>query len=416
MTQLPLSIRWHSGMLVTPASQRHLSKRVDALVQGLPGRYQPFFWGVSGDVEYDMDALKDGTLTVRRLEAVMRNGRHVVVDGQTGFKLPLSLADGHSVVVHVALDEDAEEASRHVLCGSEGGETILGEDGLVIPLSKPRLVLYADRPPQSARPDTSFPLCEVRRESATYRLTDFLPPTLQVASDSALGRLCGRIPQTLRAEAGTVKDPLRLSGIVSALPPFEAMLAGDVHPFALYVELCRVAGAVAVLRSNPVPPPFPAYDHDAAHLAFDRVVGYILNETGEKPSGSFERFTFDRDGSCFRLGPDPGWTHALAPDSGLEVVLTIECDDAKAQWWGENCVIATSSVAEALLARRLLGCARRRITPGAALPSGPNLHHFRITPDADALKPGEDLLVIGNLGGPEPSALYLYVNVTTGTR
>jgi type VI secretion system protein ImpJ len=416
MTQLPLSIRWHNEMLVTPASQRHLSKRIDALVQTLPGRYQPFFWGVSGDVEYDMDALKDGMLTVRRLDAVMRNGRHVVVDGQAGFKLPLSLADGHSVVVHVALDEDTEETSRYVPCGSDGVETVMGEDGLAIPLSKPRLALSVDRPPQSACPDTSFPLCEVRREGATYRLTGFQPPALQVLTGSALGRQCGPIPQKLRAEASTVKDPVRLSAIVSTLPAFEVMLAGHVHPFALYVELCRVAGAVAVLRNDPVLPAFPAYDHDAAHLAFDRVVGYILNETGEKASGSFERFTFDRDGSWFRLRPDPGWTHALAPDSGLELVLTIECDDAKAQWWGENCVIATSSMAETLLGRRLLGCARRRVTPGAALPSGPNLHHFRITPDADALKPDEDLLVIGNLGGPEPSALYLYVNITSGTR
>ena len=416
MTQLPLRIRWHSGMLVTPTSQRHLSERIDGLVQTLPGRYQPFFWGVTGDVEYDMDALGDGILTVRGLDAVMRNGCHVAVDARADLKMPLSLTDGQSMVVYVALDEDAEDSSRFVPCGSDAAEIVLGEDGVGIPLSKPRLVLHADRTPQSAQPDTSFPLCEVRREGIRYHLTDFLPPTLQITSGSALGRRCRPISETLRAEAGTVKDAVRLSAIISALPAFEVMLAGNPHSFALYVELSRVAGAVAVLRNDEMPPVFPAYDHDAALVGFERVVGYILKETGEKASGSFTRFTFERDASWFRLRPDPGWTDALAPDSGIELVLTVEGDDAQAHRWGENCVIASRSVADTLLRRRLLGCARRRVTPGGSLPSRPNVHHFRITPDADALKPGEDLLAIGNLGGPEPSAVHLYVNATAGTR
>jgi hypothetical protein len=90
--------------------------------------------------------------------------------------------------------------------------------------------------------------------------------------------------------------------------------------------------------------------------------------------------------------------------------MTIESEDPQAQRWGENCLIATSGVAATLLGRRLLGCARRRITPGAALPAGPNLHHFRITPNPVAARPGEDLVVFGHFGGVEPSALYLYVS------
>jgi type VI secretion system protein ImpJ len=255
----------------------------------------------------------------------------------------------------------------------------------------------------------------VRRHGAACRLTDFLPPTLQVTPGSALGRRCRPISQMLRDEASTVTDQVRLSAIVATLPAFEVMLAGNPHPFALYVELCRVAGAAAALRNDVIPSAFPPYDHDAARGGFETVVRYILKETGEKVSGSFKRFTFESDGSRFRLRPDPGWTDTLAPVSGSELVLAIECDDATAQRWGENCVIATSSIADALLTRRLLGCARRRVMPGAALPSGPNLHHFQITPDAGSLKPGEDLLVIGNLGGPEPSALHLYVIGAAGT-
>jgi predicted component of type VI protein secretion system len=395
-------------MLVTPASQQQFAERTDALVHALPGRYQPYFWGVSRDVEYDAAALQEGILRVRMLDAVMRNGCHVAIDEDARLELPLSLNGGQSTVVRVALDEEAEHSRRFVPC-SDGAPIVLGEDGIEIPLAKPRLVLYDGRSSQPARAGTSFPLCEVRRESGAYRLTGFLPPALRVAPSSALGKRCGPIPRALRAEASAVRDRGRLNAVAVALPAFEVVLAGDPHPFTLYVELCRLAGAAAALRDDAIPA-FPQYDHDAAHTAFDSVLRYVLKEAGE--SGAFRRFTFERDGSGFRLGPDPGWTEAISPDSGLELVMTIESEDPQAERWGENCLIATSSMAGTLLGRRLLGWARRRVMPGPALPSGANLHHFRITPNAGATKPDEELVVFGHFGGIEPSALYLYVHET----
>ena len=411
MSMPPPGIRWNSGLLVTPASQQHFAERTDALIQALPGRYQPFFWGVTGDVEYDIAALKDGILRVRSLDAVMRNGCHASVDERDRVQLPLSINDGQSAVMRVALDDDAEHPRRFVPCHSDGAPVVLGEDGVEIPLSKPRIVLYDARSSQSARADTSFPLCEVRRQGGAYHVTGFQPPTLRVTSTSALGQRCRLIPPALRTEADTVKDRGRLNAMIAALPAFEVMLAGNPHPFVLYVELCRVAGAAAVLREDVLPSAFPEYDHDGAHVGFDSVCGYILQDTG-KASAAFRRFTFDRDGSGFRLAPDPGWTDAISPGSGLELVMTIESGDQQAQRWGENCLIATSSVAGTLLGRRLLGWARRRVTAGTALPSAANLHHFRITPTQGATKPGEDLVVFGHFGGTEPSALYLYVNET----
>lgn len=418
MSQTPPGIRWHDAMLVTPTSQRHLSQRIDGLVQALPGRYQPFFWGVIGDVEFDPDALAEGIVLVRRLEAVMRNGRHVAVDEPSGLRLDLALTEGQSAIVHIALDDDVESANRYVPCGRDTPEIVLGEDGVEIPLSRPRLVLDADPSPPSAGPraETRFPLCEVRRDRTACSLTAFVPPTLRVTAGSALDVRCRPIAQMLRAELARATDSARSSALVASLPAFELVLAGHPHPFALYVELARLAGAVAVLRNHAVPPPFPPYDHDAAHIGFDKITGYLLQEVVEKPSGPFTRFPFERESRCFSLRPDPGWTHALAPDAGLDLVLTIECDDAQAQRWGENCVIASRSVADTLLRRRLVGCARRRVTASGSLPSGPHLHHFRLTPNGDALRDGEDLLAVGNLGGPEPSAVTLFVTATTGTR
>ena len=372
---------------------------------------------MAGDVEFDVDALKDGIVMVRRLDAVMRNGRHVTVDERSGLRLTPSLSDGQSVVVYVALDDDVESSNRFVPCARDAAEIVLGEDGVEIPLSRPRVVLETGAASSSAGPrtDTSFPLCELRRDGTTWRLTDFLPPTLQVTPGSALGARCRSVALMLRADLSTTRDSARSGAIISTLSAFELIVAGRPHAFALYVELARVAGAVAVLRNDVAPPLLPAYDHDAAHLGFEQAISYILQQPEEKPSGSFTRFTFEREASWFSLTSDPGWTDALAPGAGLDLVLTIECDDAQAQRWGENCVIASRSVADSLLRRRLVGCARRRVTSGGSLPSGPNLHHFRLTPDADVLKAGEDLLAVGNLGGPEPSAVFLFVTATTRT-
>jgi predicted component of type VI protein secretion system len=416
MGPTPDPIRWHNGMLVTPTSQQQLALRFENLIQALPGRYHPFFWGVSR-VEYAVDDLKGGVLTVRALDAVMRNGLHVTIDDRAPVRLALEPGGGKKLVYLTMRRDDTDESRRFVPCGRDAADVPVGEDGVDIPFLRTRLELSADRATPPTSPDSGFPLCEVRCEGKSFYMTNFMPPTLQVDHDSPLGKQCAAIPGSLRTESSAVADRAQLNPLIGALPAFEVILAARPHPLALYIELCRLAGAVAVLRNNSVPPQFPPYVHDAARTAFDKVVRFVKGSEDDAAGEAVRRCAFEREGIWFRLPSDAGWTDALAPGSHLQMILAMETDagDASAQRWADNCVIGTVGAVKKLLSRRVPGLPRRSVSPGTALPSRRGLHFFRLTPDEEAAKPGEDLMVLADLPAVkdlpavQPSALHLYV-------
>jgi type VI secretion system protein ImpJ len=429
MSPTPDRIRWHEEMLVTRQHLQLLSSRLESLIQSLPGRYHPFFWGVSR-CEYVLTA---GVLTVRALDAVMRNGFHVAIDDERAW-LRLDLrphAAGlrqQAMLVHLAmpLDDGTERngSRRFVACEREAADVIRGDDGVEIPRLRTELVLVLGEAPAESR-YTSFPLLEVRCQAASYIVTDFMPPTLQVTPASSLGQRCAAIPPRIRREISVVTDRgtdtldvpfsvdvrAQLNPIVGALPAFEVLIAAAPHPFALYTELCRLAGAVAVLRNHVVPPQFPPYRHDDARTGFDRIVHFVLGLGADPASDGARRFTFERKGAWFRLPPEPGWTDALAVGSRSQMILAVQTNigESQALKWAANCLITTRSAVQSMLSRRVLGLSRSLVAPGTMLPAQRDLHLFRLAPDPDAAKAGEALLVFADLPDVKPSALYLYI-------
>ena len=78
MTQvIPDLIQWHEGLLLSPQHFQQLSLRLESLIQAVPGRYFPYFWGVR-EYEYDSSEFTAGVINVRVLDAVMPDGFHVV--------------------------------------------------------------------------------------------------------------------------------------------------------------------------------------------------------------------------------------------------------------------------------------------------------------------------------------------------
>ena len=296
-----------------------MSLRVESLVQDLPGRYQPFFWGVRS-CDYVLTA---GAITVRALDGVMPNGFHVAIDDE---RAPLHLEVGRSpaslrpnpVLVHVAmpLGEPAIGSRRFVACEGEAANAVVGEDGVEIPRVRTNLVLLAGETPSTSR-YTSFPLLQVRWEGGSCVVTDFLPPTLRVAPESRLGRQCASLSDRLRREAAAVADRLtdalqapfaadvraQLNPVIGALPAFEVLAGAEPHAAILYLELCRLAGAVAVLRNRLIPPQFPPYLHNDARPGFDYVIRFVLGASDQTLSATIRRFTFEREGAWFRSRP-----------------------------------------------------------------------------------------------------------------
>jgi type VI secretion system protein ImpJ len=426
MRPVPDPVRWYDDMLVTSRHVGQLSLRLESLVQALPGRLTPFFWGIAR-LDHVVD---EGVLEVRSLEAVMPNGACVsLVEGQEELRLDLrafaSSSGMQRFFVHLAtpVDEQDLDEPRRFVPGPRTGE-VMRDDGLQVERRTRRLSLLAGEPPSHAR-YSSVPLLEITVEHGAPTLTDFIPPLLRVAAPWALAHQCATIAERLRGEiavvahgaAGDSQMPFpaevraQINPAVAAVPAFEVVLASAPHPFPLYLELCRLGGAVAALRNRVVPPSFPPYDHQDARACFAPVVRFLLGTGDLSAPAAAVPFAFDREGPWFRLPPDPLWNEALAPGSRLHMVLALQADmpEAQARQWGGNCVIATRGAIRPLLARRVLGLPRRPIAPYGALPSGPDRYLYRIEPDSQIARPGEDLLVLADLPGIRPAALTLYV-------
>jgi len=442
MTQvIPDLIQWHEGLLLSPQHFQQLSLRLESLIQAVPGRYFPYFWGVR-DYEYDSSEFTAGVINVRVLDAVMPDGFHVIFspehdDLQVDLRPFASAMRQKPMFVHLAMPagEGHLPLALHRFSSYEGApvpDENTGDGAMPIPRLRPRLSLIPSAETPSSR-YTSFPLVEVRCEGETFLATEYVPPTLGISASSPIGKRCHEVSEQLRTKAVQLAERAMLTpqsrfaveirsqlrALVTALPGFEAILRTDsAHPFALYLELCRVAGSVAILGHSLLPPLLPQYQHNDLRKNIEQVVRYILQSVKEGVPDVLRRYAFEQEEEGFKLAADPAWSDAFTAQSGARLVLAVksEAGEARAVQWGENCVIGGREAIGSLLARRVLGL-RRQAAPRVGDFVAPlGLFLFELTADDEDMRPGDDLLVLGSVAGVRPEALYLYVLEPDGPR
>jgi type VI secretion system protein ImpJ len=430
---IPDLIQWHEGLLLTPQHFQQLSSRLESLIQALPGWYVPFYWGVR-TFDYDPSDFTAGVLTVRTLDAVMPDGLHVSLPADRGdLQLDLrplapALRQG-AMLVHLAMPlangQATSTLNRFASYESEPvADENTGEGAVAIPRLRPQLSLIAATQPPARF--TSFPLIEVRCEGETFLATAFAPPMLHVTSSSPLGRKCAEVSERLRGKAAELAERAiltpqsafaaeahtQLHALVTALPAFEAVLRTEAaHPCQLHVEACRLAGHVAALTRGLVPPVFPPYVHNDPRRSFEHVLQFVLHAVDEGLPDTVRRFAFQQEDGVFRLPADPAWTSAIGLGSFARLGLAVrgDADPDQVVTWGENCVIGGQNTVASLLSRRVLGLARRHTANIGNLQPPRGTRLFELTPDAEVLPMGEDLLVLGSSPSVKPEALYLYV-------
>ncbi len=407
------------GMLLSPGDVQRLSLGLEEAIQAIAGRHQSFSWGVCS-IDY---TLRAGLLVVQKLDGVLPSGLHIARDDDR-LRLDLRpLAPGEYTVYLTVTLLPQDDANRFLSYGpAMTADEVLGDDGIELPRARMRLALVTSPP---ASHDTSIALLKVRngsgaRDDQWSEVTTFVPPLLKLRADSRLGKRCGAIAERLRREAdalttranvvpptlATVETRAQLGPLVTALAGFEALLTGQPHPFTVYVELCRLAAAVSVLRRTGVPVS-PAYDHNDLWTVFDTVARSFAPAAPAR----MQKFTFQPDGQFFRLPSDDAWARATAPGSPVLPVLAMESDapEERARRWGENCVIGSRSRMPLLESRRMLGPPRTPLKQVDGIPGDRRTVLFAITPDANTQSGNEDLLVLSGAPDVKPTALHLYV-------
>lgn len=274
-----------------------------------------------------------------------------------------------------------------------------------------------------------IPLTEVAWEHEAPTVTPYVPPLLSVEVASPLGQMVEQIIERLREKAQQLVNRINnpqpgiselvidefkfyVASLTSDLPLLETLLASNsAHPWILFNVLAQIAGRVAALGSERIPPIFRPYQHAELYASFDQLRRYILRMVAESAIETYIRVPFQLEGTAYKTELKMQWqgsTFILAahPKSGVSP------SDMKA--WVESAVIGTESLQPSLKLRRVLGARRTEIEriPDVIVPRGTVLYELAF--DDDSAIFGEQLCVENYLrerADHAPAELSLYIKV-----
>lgn len=444
--EIPDAIQWHEGLLLTPQHFQQLSLRHEALVQYGTSLIAPFCWGVRR-FKHHAISLPAGKLRVLELEAVMPDGL-VVVHG---------FASGRDDVLEIDLSKHAEQMSYsgaivHVAVaahqnGNSNGHSPRYESFKGDPVAdeissgkshaiqrlKPRLSLHVgDKVPSD---HIGFPLARVMQRDASFMLDEtFIPPLLAVpvkaidgdtssVATQRLGEMCSQVALRVRKRAMYLADEARspaasdrfgneagvrsrMLSLVGALPQYEAVLqSGCAHPYLVYVALCGMAGQLAVLGTEMVPPSFAPYDHNDLYSTFQPVLDFIDRVMDQGIPVSYKTFTFKFNEGAYELRFDGNW---MKKQLAIGIRGERGMSEDEVVRWGESCLIGSQGRIGLLKENRIRGAVRKHADRVGDVATAKGVALFSLMADESFVEP-EKLLQIVNREGPRPSEIVLYV-------
>jgi type VI secretion system protein ImpJ len=322
------SVLWREGMLLCPQHLQAFTREVNARIArvdaaGSPGRF--------GLVRFELDAqaLERDVFKVDALEVLMRDGTCATLGGDayleqrefgehfTGAELDVWLgaqavqdnapqvgdeagrAFRYRTSVELVNDENLRDSAKELEFRSLhfrlffGGEDRSGYESLQLA----RLVRRGKPAAKSALSE-SF-VAPVVAAGASHALMH----TLGSLAAQARGQsrdLALRVPSLARLSSAD--KGADISGIVKLLTLNQAVasleqLAGraDLHPFPIYLELARCAGALALFGDERSAPELPLYDHAKLDDCFQAVFTALRTYLAAEVAVPYDTAEFKKD-------------------------------------------------------------------------------------------------------------------------
>jgi len=349
-------VHWHEGMFLRPhhfqlshahqAEQSHLSEKWD----------QHHNWGLRA-IDLDLDALANSRLVVRSLKLRLRDGTLVTIpdDGvvpPVDLKPALQQADSATVYLGLPVlqagranvaGKDSPDAGRYLVAT----ETMADENtgGNPQPISVRRLNLKLLLSDEDQTGYEVLPIARVMRSpraEATPQLdVTYIPPVL---SCDAWPPLAAGILQSVYDRIGQKID-LLATQVVSRGITFDSQAQGDlllfaqlreldraypvlavvafvegIHPLAAYIELCRVAGHLAIFDPTRRPAELPRYDHDDLGRCFYAVRQQIDALLDHLVEPEYKEQPFVGAGLRMAVTLEPAWL-----ESSRQMYIGVRC-------------------------------------------------------------------------------------------
>lgn len=439
LLSIPNPIEWHDGMLLSPQHFDDLTLRLEGLLEHAATLAAPFNWGIS-TLEIDEAGLLDGFFTVKELEAILPDGFPVWHDESDGSTLQLQLDTLDPpfrigvFTVYAAIPAHRDGAGRlwrfePVESKEQGQSDADSPETAPIPRLRPRMQIIASHTPLSLR-YSGIPLAKLHyRNGAFAAIETFAPPTQKLRLDSPITRRCVELLRRMREVAIVLQQQWRslsalerenqdlarrtaVQQLVAMLPYAEAILeVGEVHPFQIFLTFCMLAGHVASISSDPIPPNFAPYSHLDMEGSFSHICGFIEKVLAENTSGDYIGVPFQSSEDGFYLLFEPSW-------KGRKLILAMQAGDtpeAQVIAWGEHALIGASILQDGMRERRVLGARRVHVERELGLFTAPGMLLFQLFNDDEFVQGGEMLEVSsGHFGQPvgKPLQMTLFVMQT----
>ena len=409
-------LHWHEGMFLRP-HHFQAAQRQSLELANLNEKWdQHHNWGLRA-IELDLNALANHRFVVRVLKARMGDGTLVAEDKPLELDLRTAFAGENQLTVYLAVpifnlgqpnvgQNGASDFARFLLeepKDLQDENTGVGPQPIQFRLLNIKLLLSTEDHAGYA----VLPIARVKKAATAEGKPEldetYIPPVLacdawKPLAAGILERVYDRIGQILQMMAEMVVSrgisfdsqaqgdaqifsQLRILNEAYALLGVLAFAEG-VHPFPAYLELCRLAGQLAIFHPDRRVPDLPRYDHDDLGRCFYAVKRFIdaCFEAGPKPEYMQREFI----GAGFRMQVvlEPSWLEPkyqvfvgvksqLKPEDLLRLLTGARP--------GLNMKIGSSERADEIFRRGLIGL---RFAPPQrlprALPSIPGLVYLQV--------------------------------------
>lgn len=350
-----LPVHWHEGMFLRPQHLQAADRRLE-LMTDRGGKWNLHYdWGFRS-VDLDLDALGNDRLVVRSLRARLRDGTLIAVpDDATLGELDLKVAFGgrNDVTIYLGVpvlqltranvaDNGNADAARYQVDTLQLEDENTGLNPQPVAVRRLNVRLLTDT--QDHGGYEVLPLARIKKadraEAVPQLDTSYIPPLL--ACDAWPPLAAGIFQQTYD-RIGKKLDMFSRQ-VVSRGMTFDSRGQGDrllweqlrvmneayaplgvqafaqgVHPFTMYVALCRLVGQLSVFGAQRRPPELPKYNHDDLGTCFWRVKQHVDALLDMVVEPEYRERSFIGAGMRMQVALEPAWL-----ESGWQIYVGVQ--------------------------------------------------------------------------------------------
>ncbi len=409
-------VYWYEGMFLQPHHFQAAERDTREALRASEDWHHPFNWGIRS-LDLDRDAIGNYAAVLRSCEARFKDGTKLSIpadaevdpvelkgaltdSGETFLYLavptlhrgranvePRPTADGPRYWVDTVEmeDENTGEGDQTIEVRRVRARILLsGQDQTgyeVIPLARVFRSAQAESPPQL---DASYvpPLLVMDAWTPLWRKVQALHYQMGAVIEQLSSQVVGRGISFDSQVPGDAESLLKLAAVNGAFSHLQAVgYVRGLTPLAIYGELCRTAGQLAIFTDARRPPNLPAYDHDDLGGCFRTVIEFIDRALKTFPRAAFVKRYFERSGERLESALEQDWIAGQkAMYLGVESELTNQ--ECQALLDAMDMKLGSGGQVDQIFRQRLQGLKLVPVTrPPRALPASAGTTYYQVERD-----------------------------------